>query len=155
MCPYDGRPLFWHARARSYDARRKLRCAPPPPRAMGDAEAPPLLAAQALLLEARGRDLIVFNPGVRRHGCALHAQGCRSDAGLRAGSTYVRVGRASDAAPVEVPHVAAFPWRGAAVCPPRRRRAGAAAARRARIDLVWPLRGGRQGVRALRGGRGA
>ena len=30
---------------------------------MGDAEAPPLLAAQALLLEARGRDLIVFNPG--------------------------------------------------------------------------------------------
>jgi len=33
---------------------------------MGDAEAPPLLAAQALLLEARGRDLIVFNPGALR-----------------------------------------------------------------------------------------
>ena len=85
---------------------------------MGDAEAPLLLAAQALLLEARGRDLIVFNPGVRRHGCALHAQGCRSDAGLRVGSTYLRVGRASDAAPVEVPHVVAFPRRGAAACPP-------------------------------------
>ena len=30
---------------------------------MSDADAPPLLAAQALLLSERGRDLIVFNPG--------------------------------------------------------------------------------------------
>lgn len=37
------------------------------------AEAPPLLAAQALLLAERGRDLIVFNPGARYH-CAKEAQ---------------------------------------------------------------------------------
>ena len=66
MCSYDGRPLL---RARSYDACVNLCCAPPPLRAMGDAEAPPLLAAQALLLEARGRDLIVFNPGAWLRRC--------------------------------------------------------------------------------------
>ena len=39
--------------------------------AMGDADAPPLLAAQALLLSERGRDLIVFNPGTLRRPPAL------------------------------------------------------------------------------------
>ena len=51
-------------------------CVPPLLRVMGDAEAPPLLAAQALLLEARGRDLIVFNPGAALRCVATHAQGC-------------------------------------------------------------------------------
>jgi hypothetical protein len=36
---------------------------------MSEADAPPLLAAQALLLSERGRDLIVFNPGAP-HQCA-------------------------------------------------------------------------------------
>ena len=61
------RPAAFSARVvvASYGGSHKSCCAPPPLRVMGDAEAPPLLAAQALLLSERGRDLIVFNPGAR------------------------------------------------------------------------------------------
>jgi hypothetical protein len=50
--------------------------------------------------------------------CHLHVS-CADGCLRRAGSTYLRVGRASDAAPVEVPHVVAFPRRGAAATSPR------------------------------------
>jgi len=110
--------------ARVRDSAPSLQLAPPQPvRELAMAEAPPLLAAQALLLAERGRDLIVFNPGAipLREGGGKARNGVPFvvlTRALRAGSTLLRVGRASDAAPLEVPHCVAFPRRGAAASAP-------------------------------------
>ncbi len=78
-----------------------------------------LAAAQALLLSERGRSLLVINPGACRGllFCVFRRFTLRPR--LCTGSVNLRLGWASEEAPVEVKHVVAYARRGEVTAQPR------------------------------------